>query len=415
MASFSGCTGSNSGDGGSNKGGAKTSNQVDGPIKIGTLSPTQEKVYGVTIPNGARIAVEEINQNGGVLGANLELVVKDTKGDPQTAKSKFRELTLKDEVDLILGPLASESAINVMPQVADSQTVTMNTASSTTKITKQVTQNYDTYKHLFRTGPINGYYQGLNMLDFAKAYFDKMGWKSVAYVSEGRSWSKTQHKIVSDRLDDTVDANVTKVLRYSGDTEDFTSIYDRVQNSGADGMFSSTAYQTVPAVSQWAKQKRPFGFVGNHTGLMPSMIYSALKGAARYTTSLTFGSVPGVALTDRTIPFQEAYNKKFDGYPSYPAYPSYDAVQMFAKAAEGVKSLNPSRTISELEGMVFQGSSGVIEFNGPDSEFRHDAKYGPDRLYPVWFQWQEKNGSGKQVAIWPDDISQGSYQRPRWI
>lgn len=409
MTGLAGCIDSGSNDGSGGDG------SLEGPIKIGTLSPTKEQVYGVTIPNGARIAVEELNKNGGVLDKEIELVVKNTEGDAQTAKSKYRELALQDEVDLILGPLASESSINVMSEIASHQTVTMNPAASTERIIDQVNKDYDSYKYLFRVGHINSYHQAINMLDFAEQYFGEMGWDSVAYISEGRSWSETQHDVISDQLADVVDAEVTEILRYSGDTEDFTSIYDRIEESGADGMFASTAYKTVTAVSQWAKQQRPFGFVGNHTGLMPSMIYSALEGAAEYSASLSLGSVPGVEFTDRTGPFQETYSQKYDGYPSYPAYSSYDSVLMFAKAVEEANSLQPESTISKLESMVFDGSSGVIEFYGPDSDYRHDTMYGPDRVYPVWFQWQKQNGSGKQVPIWPEEYATSEYQKPSWI
>jgi branched-chain amino acid transport system substrate-binding protein len=428
MAGLAGCTDSGSndggdggGDGGSGDGGdggggggAVTGQDIEGPIKIGTLSPTQEQIFGITVPNGAKVAAQEINENGGVAGADLEVISKNTEGDPQKTQSLYRELTLQEEVDVVLGPLSSEAAINLLPTVAEQKVLTINSAAGTERLGAAVSENYEKYKYQFNTGPLNGYYQGVNMLDFAEAYFSDLPWDSVAYVSEGRAWSEAQHELISEELENTVDMEVVEIIRYSGGTEDFTSIYDRVEQSGADGMFASIAYTTVTAVTQWSKQQRPFGFLGNFTSLMPSAIYGALEGAPRYTASVNYGSVPGVEVGPKTLEFQERYDEEYGGNPTFPGYNSYDAVHMFAKAVENTGSLSTSETIPELEGMSHGGAAGTIEFYGEGEPYRHDPKYGEDLYNPVWFQWKEQDGEGVQVPIWPDGLAEGEYESPSW-
>jgi len=419
MTGLAGCTESGSNNTptpteGGGGGGATTTPSIEGPIKIGTLSPTQEQIFGITVPNGARVAAKEINGNGGVLDAELEVVAKNTEGDPQKAQSLYRELILQDEVDVVLGPVGSEAAINLLPTVAEQQVLTINAGAGTERLGAAVAENYERYKYQFNTGPLNGYHQGVNMLDFAEQKLGSLGWESVAYVSEGRAWSEAQHEMISDQLGDLVDMEVTDIIRYSGGTEDFTSVYDRVEESGADGMFSSTAYTTVTAVTQWAKQQRPFGFVGNHTSLMPSAIYGALEGAPRYTSSVNYGSIPGVEVGPKTLDFQEGYDEMYGGNPTFPGYNAYDAVHMFAKAVENTGSLSTSETIPELEGMSHGGAAGTIEFYGEGAPYRHDPKYGEGLYYPLWFQWKEQDGNGVQVPIWPDDVAEGEYESPGW-
>jgi branched-chain amino acid transport system substrate-binding protein len=409
MIGIAGCTGDSEGNG------ATTGTSIDDPIKIGTLSQEQDEIYGITIPNGARVAAEEINENGGVLGTELEVVGRDTENDPQRAQSLYRELVLQEEVDVVLGPVGSESAINLLSTVAEQEVLTINTGAGTEEVCQAVGEDYERYKYQFSTGPLNGYYQGVNMLDFVEAYFPNLPWDSVAYVSEGRAWSEAQHEMISEELADIVDMEVTEIIRYSSDTEDFTSIYDRVEESGADGMFSSTAYNTVPAVTQWASQQRPFGFLGNHTALMPSAIYDALEGAPRYTASVNYGSPSGVELGPKTLDFQERYDEMYGGNPTFPGYNAYDAVHMFAKAVENSGSLSTSETIPELEGMSHGGAVGTVEFYGEGETYRHDVKYGEGLYNPVWFQWREQDGEGEQVAIWPDDLAEDEYVSPNWV
>lgn len=406
MTGVTGCT-----DMGSNNDGG---GDIDGRIKIGTLSPTQEQIFGVAMPNGAKVAAEEINENGGVVGGDLEVVAKNTENDPQKAQSLYRELVLEEQVDVVLGPMGSEAAINLLPVVAEQEVLTINTGAGSERICQSVGEDYEKYKYQFSTGPLNGHYQGVNMLDFAEAYFSNLPWDRVAYVSEGRAWSEAQHKMISEELANTVDMEVTEIIRYSGDTEDFTSVYDRVEESGADGMFSSTAYTTVTAVTQWAKQQRPFGFLGNHTSLMPSNIYGALEGTPKFTASVNYGSVPGVEVGPKTLEFQDLYDEKYGGNPTFTAYNAYDAVHMFAKAVKNTESLSTSETIPELEGMSHGGAAGTIEFYGEGETYRHDVKYGEDLYNPVWFQWKEQDGNGVQVPIWPDDVAEGEYVQPSW-
>src|SRR5437667_10646738 len=51
--------------------------------------------------------VDEINAKGGVLGRKMELVIRDTKGQPDEAVRQARELILKDNVDFLVGTLTS--------------------------------------------------------------------------------------------------------------------------------------------------------------------------------------------------------------------------------------------------------------------------------------------------------------------
>src|SRR5262250_806631 len=79
------------------------------PIKVGfpIILSGPGALFGEPASKGAQIFVEEINAKGGVLGRKMELVVRDTKGQPDEAVRVAREMILKDNVDFLVGTLTS--------------------------------------------------------------------------------------------------------------------------------------------------------------------------------------------------------------------------------------------------------------------------------------------------------------------
>jgi urea transport system substrate-binding protein len=89
--------------------------------KIGVVLPFSgsEANSGTPCLNGARMAVEEINENGGVLGGRpIELVVEDSETNPQKALERTRKLVEADGVQAILGPLLSTSRDQMIEYLA---------------------------------------------------------------------------------------------------------------------------------------------------------------------------------------------------------------------------------------------------------------------------------------------------------
>jgi branched-chain amino acid transport system substrate-binding protein len=79
------------------------------PIKVGfpIILSGPGALFGEPASKGAQMFVDEINAKGGVLGRKMELVVRDTKGQPDEAVRVAREMILKDNVDFLVGTLTS--------------------------------------------------------------------------------------------------------------------------------------------------------------------------------------------------------------------------------------------------------------------------------------------------------------------
>jgi branched-chain amino acid transport system substrate-binding protein len=91
--------------------------QDEGPIKIGWLGDRTGDfaVVGVQKYNAAQLAVKEINDKGGVLGRQLELVSEDAQSDNRRYQEMARKLILQDKVDVLHAGFTSASREAIRP------------------------------------------------------------------------------------------------------------------------------------------------------------------------------------------------------------------------------------------------------------------------------------------------------------
>src|SRR5881227_4095850 len=106
-------------------------------IKIGVNEPITGPfaASGTYVVNGAKIAADEINAKGGVLGKKIELVVEDNKSNPTEAAAVAEKLITRDKVPVIMGAWGSSLTLAVMPKLMEYQVPMLVETSSSGKIT----------------------------------------------------------------------------------------------------------------------------------------------------------------------------------------------------------------------------------------------------------------------------------------
>jgi branched-chain amino acid transport system substrate-binding protein len=402
-----GCIGGITG-GGSGGGG------IGDSIKIGVLAPAPSKnPIGASIANSAKLAAKQLNQNGGIAGANVGVSIKDTKEDPAVGQSKYRELTSGQGVDLTTGVFTSEVLLNIMDDIARTQTVHMTAGAATPKATRMIDKNYDKYKYHFRTGPYNAHYLGTNMVDFAQANFEQMGWEKIALLIENYKWTAPISAVFEQQAS-KLPAEVVTIKRYASGTSNFTPIYDQIENAGVDGAFVAMAHTGTSAVTQWGKQQRPFGFGGIHVPMQLPSYYGSVNGACRYGFTQNVAA-PQSKITKKTVPYANAYKKQFGSYPVYTGYITFDAVKQFASVVEQKQSVAADDLINSLESGSYTGTTGNVEYYSKDHKYTHDIKYKQKAQAPVYVQWQKKQNEGAYEVFFPNSLQTGKYKRPKWI
>jgi ABC-type branched-subunit amino acid transport system substrate-binding protein len=119
-------------------------------VKIGVLLPLtgDAQAYGQAALNGVKLAVEQVNAAGGLLGQPVQLVVGDSQSSPQAAVAAAQKLVSIDNVSGLIGDMLSGSTIPVATSVTSTAGVTQIAVASTSPT---ITTMGD--KYLFRTAP----------------------------------------------------------------------------------------------------------------------------------------------------------------------------------------------------------------------------------------------------------------------
>ena len=163
-------------------GGGSGSKSDGDTIKIGTdLEMTgNQAAYGQDAMRGAKLAVEEINKNGGVLGKKLELVSLDNKSEPSEAASAAQKL-VDEGVVAVVAPNMSSNTLAAVPILDGAKIPSISPGGTNPKITVDDSGKVRPYS--YRACFIDPY-QGQVMANFV---YNKLGKKKVAILIDNSS------------------------------------------------------------------------------------------------------------------------------------------------------------------------------------------------------------------------------------
>ena len=233
--------------------------------------------------------------------------------------------------------------------------------------------------------------------------------KTAVIMSEDAAWTKPLDTTYEECLP-KVGLKVLDHIRFSPDTTDFTPIFNKIEGAKPDVMITGISHVGVQPTVQWKNQQVPIPMLGvssqatNETfgkdtnNASDGVLYQGISG-------------PGVAVTEKSVPFAEAFKAKFGNYPSYAGYTSYDEVYYIADAVKRANSTDADKLVDALEKTDWVGTIGRVQFYGKEDQFTHSIKYGKGLITGLMLQWQD----GKQVAVWPSDVAKAKLKFPSFI
>ena len=150
-------------------------------IKIGVNEPLTGAfaASGTYVVNGAKIAAEEINSKGGILGKQIELVIEDNKSNPTEAAAVAEKLITRDKVPVMMGAWGSSLTLAVMPKLMEYETPMVVETSSSSKITTSGNP------YIFRISPPSP----VEAAAF-RPIVDKLGLKKADFLVINNDWGR---------------------------------------------------------------------------------------------------------------------------------------------------------------------------------------------------------------------------------
>ncbi len=378
------------------------------PIKIGVIAEAQS-ISGSSIPLAAQLAADEINAKGGINGRKVEIVTYDNHSSAADSVRAFQRAVSEDHVNAVIASYISEVVLALEPWSGRLKTVMVTPGAASDVITQNIKKDYDHLKYTFHGYLTSSALSELVCEATKDLLVEPLKMKTAVIMSEDAAWT-TPLDAGYEQCLPKIGVKVLDHIRFSPDTTDFTPIFNKIESQKPDMIVTGVSHVGVQPTVQWKNQQVPMPMIGIASQATNDTFWKDTNGA---TAGVLFDAVsgPGVPVTPKTIPFVEAYSKKYGQAPSYCGYTAYDEVYYLTDAIKRAGSDDEDKLVAALEQTDYEGTIGQIKFQGKDSDHPHGLVTGQGAIQGLMLQWQD----GKQVNLWPANLANGKLQFPSFI
>ncbi|MQY69718.1 MAG: ABC transporter substrate-binding protein [Firmicutes bacterium] len=328
---------------------------VVGPMTGGSAE------WGESMREGTQMAVDEINNAGGVLGRRLVFKVEDDQGNPNQAVSLANKIITEPNVTAIIGHFFTSCTMAAGP-IYQREGIPIIAIASTHPDVPKIGD------FIFRVNPTNTH-QGSGVINFA---VERLGFKRLAilYVEDdyGRGIFEVAQKTANDL---GIDVVYSASHPASGEV-DFTALLTRAKAGNPDALMLFNYYTQA---AQIVRQMDLVGFevpvLGSDGLLQPGFL--KIGGQYAEGTYIATWFHPESDFPE-TVQYVKAYEARFNKASDTWSPFAYDAVMVLAEAIERASTTDHNAVRDEMartDGYV--GPTGVITFDedgAPDVTFK---------------------------------------------
>lgn len=324
--------------------------ETGGNIKIGAIAPFtgDAAVYGEWFKNSVEIAKDEINQGGGILGRQIEIIYEDSKAEPGTGVNAARKLINLDKVSMLLGPAASGVVLAVAPIAEENKIVLLSPIASNYKIS-------ESGDYIFRIAPSDAL-QGSIAADWT---YNDLGYKTASILYVNNDYG--QGLEVEFRRNFTqLGGEVVSAEGSDQGTVDYKTQLTKIKSNKPDFIFVAVYPKEAGRVAVQAKE---LGIKIPIIGTDPFHDSQVIEIAGNAADGIRFLDVADVK-NDGFNTFAEKYQELYGSEANIVAAESYDGLKILALAAENAGSLESDAIKNALYNIQgYNGASGTISFD----------------------------------------------------
>jgi branched-chain amino acid transport system substrate-binding protein len=343
---FSACAGGASGD----------------VIKVGGVGELTGDIpaVGASFKNAAEMAVQEINDAGGLdVGGKkytVELIIEDNAGKADQSASAAQKLITQDNVVAIIGPNASRYAIPAS-EIAESSKVVLISPWSTNPKTTLDAKTNEPKKFVFRACFIDPF-QGRVVAKFA---MENLGAKKAAVLYDVAS---EYNKGIAEYFKQTfeeIGGQVVAFETYTTGDKDFTAQMTKIKDTGPDIIFLPNYYSEVPLQIQQAHRLGiTVPFLGSDSWGSGELITLCAGECEGYYFSTHYAADNASPMATKMI---EAYKTKYGNVPDDVAALTYDAFGLLWQALQSAGKVDRQAVRDALAKIPsYEGVTGNMSF-----------------------------------------------------
>ncbi len=332
------------------------------PIRIGVIQPLSGPVAasGNYVRMGAEIARDWINQRGGVLGKQVQLLIEDNKSDPKEAATAAEKLIVKDKVPVIMGAWGSSMTLAAMPKLEEYGVPMIVETSSAATVTKRGNP------WVFRISPPSE----MEALGLEK-YLKDFGIKKADFLAVNTDWGRGSVSAFGDLLKRS-GAGVGAAEYMEQAATDMNAQLTKIKADNADTLFVTTAVEQLTLVLRQAQEQRLSRKVITTGGSSsPSQLIKQAGAAAEGTYHILFflpwfpEAMPDGKLAKAFVDEWTKRGHPFDGLTE--GFRGHDGILTAAEAIKTAGKPDPKAVRDALWKVSLMGVNGPIKFekDGP--------------------------------------------------
>jgi branched-chain amino acid transport system substrate-binding protein len=344
---------------------------------FGPLSAPGAYQGGIEMRQATEMAVDEINEAGGVLGKEVELIFGDTEGLPERGTAVTERLITQNKVVALTGEYHSGVALTEM-EVAHKYGVPVVFAEPWAD---EVTGSG--YPEIFRIAPSIEFYSSI-----ASNYIAEMGWEKIVFVTEDTDYGRLQGEGWVAQLEALGITDVELIFADPA-TEDFTPILQRIAQDPPDmlgGVITGIGNSRLirQACELGLAPTAETAYYATTDSQYPEF-WETVGDCGQYTF-FTYVGLPKSLWNEKTEAFMANYEERYGQVPGGVAMEGYDATYLLLTAIEEAGSTDPEAIIEALENIKLTGVLGELWF-----EYGSHNPVPSDKPAWMWHQWLTPN------------------------
>lgn len=365
------------------------------PIKIGVPLPLTGGLAGAgtQLQWGIQYAANEANAAGGIFGRKIELIIEDTKGEPNTSATVAAKLGGQDKVDAVVGGFGSTADFALLSAIQNYNLIFVHPGSSSVRLEENFGK-HPWYFHVY----IWDYHRQKAAVNFFKSV---PGLKTVAIAYEDKLYGTDGSKFTQQYAKEAgLDVVMNEPFRAG--TPDFSPILNRVKSLDPDVLFIIGYSGDNLQVARQAQQ----------LGIKPKLIVTQGAGEKRSDYGPAGDGVMVLDLwsskqkTPGLAEWVKKANEARGGEVVSTAVQGYVAMQTLIDAAKAAGKWDRDAIIAKLSDTTFDTPYGKVKYGPSDLGGKHQLI---TEKTMIAVQYQANDGF---EVVWPADKAAAKLQYP---
>lgn len=341
------------------------------PIKIGVTGPFTggSSSMGVSMRDGVKLAVDEINKSGGVIGRQLQIIERDDEAKNERGVQIAQELINKEKVAATVGFINTGVALASQRFYQEAKIPVMNNVATGSLVTHQFDDQPENY--IFR----NAAHDSIQAPMIVEEAITRRGFKKVAILSDSTNYGQLGRADLEKALE-LKGIKAVAVEKFNVKDVDMTAQLLKAKEAGAEAILT---YAIGPELAQIANGMTKLGWkvpmVGSWTLSMANFIDNAGPGGEGARMPQTFIQAPTTPKRQSfIINYLKTFNPKGGRIDSpVSAAQGYDSIYLLAAAIKQANSTDGPKVKAALEDLKTPVEGVVTTYKTPFSAKDHEA------------------------------------------